>query len=270
MALWLAMRDVIDIITPYEDLLMDGAPAPTTMFSSVAATALVSAMAEHVDGSGSVLIASSTIPHGLPTAFTVTPHGAKPSWKLCDLKTNKSVAVDTTGAATWSSVAEDGSLLILSAKTPCHDSIPSLKTDDDLPAAASVTVAATIKRQVRWWTNFENEPHNEDAMLSLIKKHPKSITGIYTYIGAGQGNSGDFDFGHNAATNRNMTWLREKVKLFHDVGITVTPSLSFTNESIMSGNALQKVSEVATFAKAAGVDGLMLGALNCPLLWNLR
>ena len=145
-----------------------------------------------------------------------------------------------------------------------------LKSDDN-GAAASMTASRETKRQVRWWTNFENEPHNEDAMLSLIKKHPKSITGIYTYIGAGQGNSGSLDFGHNAATNRNMTWIREKVKLYHDLGITVTPSLSFTNESIMSGNALQKVSEVATFAKAAGVDGLMLGALKLVVyLWNLR
>ena len=267
MALWLAMRDVIDIVTPYEDLIMDGAPAPTTMFSNVAAIALVSAMAENPDGSGSLLIASSTIPHGLATIFTVTIHGAKPSWKLCDLKTNKSVAVDTNGAATWSSVTEDGSLLIMSANTPCHASNPEnrfLKTDDGLPVGAVATVVAAAKRQVRWWTNFENEPHNEDSMLSLIKLHPKSITGIYTYIGAGQDSSGDFSFGHDAATSRNMTWIREKVKLFTDLGITVTPSLSFTNESIMSGNALKKVSEVATFAKAAGVNGLMLGALIDP------
>ena len=55
MALWLGMRDAIDLVAPFEDIIMDGAPAPTAVFSSVAATALVSAMAESPDGSGSLL-----------------------------------------------------------------------------------------------------------------------------------------------------------------------------------------------------------------------
>jgi hypothetical protein len=38
----------------------------------------------------------------------------------------------------------------------------------------------------------------------------------------------------------------------------VTPALSFTNASIMSGNALKHVAKVAAFAKAANVSGLML------------
>ena len=120
MALWLAFRDVIDLVTPFEDIIMDGAPAPATAFSDVATTALVSAMTENADGSGSLLIASSTIPHGLATAFTVSAQGALPSWKLCDLKTNKSVAVSASGEATWSSSAEGGSLFLLAAITPCH------------------------------------------------------------------------------------------------------------------------------------------------------
>ena len=60
---------------------------------------------------------------GQPNTFlaTVTAHGARPSWRLCDLKTNRWVAVSAGGAATWSSGAEDGSLLLLSPNTPCHD-----------------------------------------------------------------------------------------------------------------------------------------------------
>eukprot|EP01043_Picozoa_sp_COSAG02_P030280 COSAG02_NODE_1925_length_10344_cov_49.023231_10_plen_168_part_01 len=87
---------------------------------------------------------------------------------------------------------------------------------------ASGGVQAATQRQVRWWTSFENEPTNENAMLALIETHPKAITGIYTYIGAGQGDSGAFSFGHSAATLRNMTWITEKVALFTKLGISVT------------------------------------------------
>eukprot|EP01052_Picozoa_sp_SAG31_P037861 SAG31_NODE_4959_length_2834_cov_2.184644_1_plen_646_part_00 len=135
----------------------------------------------------------------------------------------------------------------------------ALKTDDRVfDDNVGQSGGVPVKRQVRWWTNFENEPQNENAMLALIRAHPKSITGVYTYIGAGQGDSGSFSFGHSAATMNNMTWIIEKVALFSKLGISVTPALSFTNASIMSGNALKRVGAVARFAKAAGVSGMML------------
>jgi hypothetical protein len=95
-------------------------------------------------------------------------------------------------------------------------------------------------------------------MLELARAHPRAVTGIYTYIGAGQSDSGAFDFGHSAATSNNMTWIRAKVRAFNELGLTVTPALSLTNASIMSGNALKEVAKVAAFAKAANVSGLML------------
>jgi hypothetical protein len=114
MALWLAMRDAIALVTPREDLIMDGIPAPEGTFNDVAPAAVVSAMIS-ADG---VLIASSTIPTGLPTKFTVkTTAGA--DWLLCDLSTRKSVAAKL-GAATWSAAAETGSVLLFGSKTPCH------------------------------------------------------------------------------------------------------------------------------------------------------
>jgi|EP01046_Picozoa_sp_COSAG06_P029186 hypothetical protein len=32
MALWLAFRNAIDLVTPYEDIIMDGAPVQKTSF----------------------------------------------------------------------------------------------------------------------------------------------------------------------------------------------------------------------------------------------
>ena len=44
MSLWLAMREAIAIATPYEDIIVDGEPAPDGTFTDLAATAVVSAM----------------------------------------------------------------------------------------------------------------------------------------------------------------------------------------------------------------------------------
>ena len=116
MAIWLAMRDAIALVTPHEDLIMDGVPAPVAALSEVATTAVVSAMST----STGLLIASSTVPHGLPTAFTVTHAAAASSrWLLCDLASLKSVA-PTAGAAKWVSDADDGTVLLFAATTPCH------------------------------------------------------------------------------------------------------------------------------------------------------
>jgi hypothetical protein len=134
MDLWLAMRDAISAVTPYEDLLCDGTPAPVSTFSETAAAAVVSAMAEQ-DGSR-LLIASSTIPHGLPTSWTATVHGADASWLLCDVVTLKSATVSSGGAAKWTHPAEPGSVLVMSKTTPCHSARQAQKTDDDTPGAA--------------------------------------------------------------------------------------------------------------------------------------
>lgn len=121
MALWLAMRDAIAAVTPHEDLLCDGAPAPNTTLSSVASTAVVSAM-QAKDGSA-LLIASSTVPHGLATSFTAHAAGADANWMLCDVVTLKFVGASSSGSASWKSEAEDGSVLLFAKETPCHTEI---------------------------------------------------------------------------------------------------------------------------------------------------
>lgn len=68
MSIWLAMRDSIALVTPFEDIIMDGTPAGSAIFSKVTETAVVSAMV--LNGHG-MLIASSTLPHGVQTSFTV-------------------------------------------------------------------------------------------------------------------------------------------------------------------------------------------------------
>jgi hypothetical protein len=123
-----------------------------------------------------------------------------------------------------------------------------------LPPQAAAPAAAA--RQVRWWTNFESA--GVSAQLETIAQHPRSITGIYTYIGAGHGDSGAFSFGHSPSTDNNYTWIREAVRRYTALGLTVTPAVSLTNHSVMSGTALAHVSEAAAFAKAANVSGLML------------
>ena len=99
---------------------MDGVPTGPGVLSQVAASAVVSAMVSNGTGSHRMLIASSTIPYGRPTAFTVSAPYATPEWKLCDLITKRSVAVSATGAATWAAENEAGTMLLLAVDTPCH------------------------------------------------------------------------------------------------------------------------------------------------------
>ena len=136
MSLWLAMRDVIELVTPYEDLLCDGAPATTTdVFplncqnnqAEACDNAVVSAMAATCDcpcpcAPPAYLIGSSTIPLGRATQWSVrAPVGQRDGgWRLCDLATNKSVLANgSSGIAVWESHAEDGSVLLFSSTTPC-------------------------------------------------------------------------------------------------------------------------------------------------------
>ena len=121
-SLWLGMRDAIALVTPYEDVIMDGSPTEPAVLSQVAASAVVSAIVDTGKGTGShrMLIASSTIPYGRPTAFTVSAPFATSEWKLCDLITNRSVVVSATGVATWTAENEDGTMLLLALDTPCH------------------------------------------------------------------------------------------------------------------------------------------------------
>jgi hypothetical protein len=118
MALWLAMRDAIALVTPFEDLICDGTPLNPLdhgdTFKDTAPSAVVSAMVGH---QGSLLIASSTIPHGTATHFSIHVVTATPSWILCDLMTNETSATP----ATWSTQSEGGALLLYGPATPCHD-----------------------------------------------------------------------------------------------------------------------------------------------------
>ena len=117
MQLWLAVRDVVELVVPFEDLLMDGSPAPPDTFFGVAASAVVGAMA---DSAGTLLVASSTLPHGAPTQFSLRAARATAAWRLCDLRTKRSVAASASGVAVWQAAAELGTLLTFGPATPCH------------------------------------------------------------------------------------------------------------------------------------------------------
>ena len=167
MALWLAMRDAIAAVTPHEDLLCDGAPAPNATFSGVAATAVVSAM-KAKDGSA-LLIASSTIPHGLATSFTVQADGADASWRLCDVSTLKSIDASSSGSASWKDEAEDGSVLLFAKQTPCHQG------RDPIAAVAAVAAHAAPasgegRGEVRWASGVGGPPLRAKASLSTVNR----------------------------------------------------------------------------------------------------
>lgn len=115
------MRDAIAAVAPYEDLICDGKPADSAAFSNVANTAVVSGMEDGFEGN--MLIASSTIPHGLPTHLTVHSARADASWKLCDVTNligQGGVSASSTGTVTWATKAEEGTVLVFGPSTPCH------------------------------------------------------------------------------------------------------------------------------------------------------
>ena len=130
MGLWLAMRDVFDVISDpgIESIILDGSPvADGTVFNS-SEHAVVNAMM----GRFSMLIASSSMPPGeaitacVRTRSSSTTVKIQQDWKLCDLFTNETVPTTTTGevalhygsrngtaSVCWSSAAELGRLLLL-------------------------------------------------------------------------------------------------------------------------------------------------------------
>eukprot|EP00656_Telonema_subtile_P013268 TRINITY_DN16731_c0_g1_i3.p1 TRINITY_DN16731_c0_g1~~TRINITY_DN16731_c0_g1_i3.p1 ORF type:complete len:301 (-),score=68.07 TRINITY_DN16731_c0_g1_i3:73-975(-) len=103
------------------------------------------------------------------------------------------------------------------------------------------------ERQVRWWMGFNRADNN----LKLIDTHPKAITGLYTYIGATVDSSG-------LHCPHNTTFLRAQFTPYWDRGLTVTPALGLSNDSVISGNALKHVADVAAFAKSINASGFML------------
>jgi hypothetical protein len=146
----------------------------------------------------------------------------------------------------------------------------SAAADRSTPSSPSPRPAAHPPRprqQVRWWTNWESDvrdgrtPGRSVQMLALIAAHPHAVSGIYTYLGAGVADSGAFSFGFDVGglnTKNSVTWVRETAQAYTRLGLSVTPALGLTSHSLMSGNALAHVAEVAAFAKAANVSGLML------------
>lgn len=116
------------------------------------------------------------------------------------------------------------------------------------PAYPSSSLPPSSGRSVRWWMGFGGQANN----LALIDAHPKAFSGIYTYIGAGVATSGSFDCPHNAS------FLRKAFAPYWARGLTVTPALALTNASVTSGAAEKQVAQVAAFAKAINVSGLML------------
>ena len=115
---WLAIRDVIELVTPYEDLICDGFPAPEGSLRSLSSNAVVNAMVDDKDGT--LLIASSTMPAGAASSFAVRSTKGDGSWVLCDLATKRSVVASADGIATWTSKEELGSMFVFGPATVCH------------------------------------------------------------------------------------------------------------------------------------------------------
>lgn len=125
MGLWLAMRDVFSLITPYEDIILDGRPVPEGWIYNSSEHAVVNGM---MGTDGSVLIASSSMPMGREVVACVRSSFASQHWRLCDLSTNATVASTSGkhgGASTcWRTATETGSLLLFGSHTPCAPTNP--------------------------------------------------------------------------------------------------------------------------------------------------
>jgi hypothetical protein len=93
MGLWLAMRDVFELITPHEGIILDGLPLATGSVHNCSSHAVVNGM-QGLDGS--VLIASSSMPPGKAIAACVRLSAGVTAltdgWRLCDLASNTTVA----------------------------------------------------------------------------------------------------------------------------------------------------------------------------------
>jgi hypothetical protein len=120
MGLWLAMRDVVELITPHEGLILDGAPAPDGAIFNSSEHAVVNAM---VGRDGSMLIAASSMPPRREVAACVRSASATKEWQLCDLASNTmvgSTTVASVGVICWTSAEESGSLMLFGRNTACH------------------------------------------------------------------------------------------------------------------------------------------------------
>ena len=73
MSIWLAFRDVVALVTAYEDVILDGQPSPAGTIVQLSDTAVVSSMTA---ADGRVLIASSTLPYVRPSHFAVRGGGS--------------------------------------------------------------------------------------------------------------------------------------------------------------------------------------------------
>ena len=166
MSIWLAFRDAIALVTPHEDVILDGEPSPAGTLTELADAAVVSAMTA---ADGRVLVASSTLPYSEPTSFSVRAGAqAGPGWKLCDLATNSSVAVGDGGVARWTAAKESGSLLLLGPDTPCHSS--RLKHDDVVHDRGDTPPLSTAELPPPSVGPLGEHPwRNDSANLRLVK-----------------------------------------------------------------------------------------------------
>jgi hypothetical protein len=136
MEIWLAMRDAITIVTPFEDVIMDGRPIPSgtitltlpptkTKGVALVVSGMVGQQSEEAEIQGGpnsrfILLASSVTPYGFPTGFSVVDPNADNTWRLCDLSSGRFAEASVDGVAEWKSEAEWGSVLLFGASTPCH------------------------------------------------------------------------------------------------------------------------------------------------------
>ena len=120
MGLWLAMRDVFSLVTPFENIILDGHPVADGAIYNCSEHAVVNGM---VAADGSVLIASSSMPMGSEVVACIRSPAANRDWRLCDLWTNTTLGVLSVGhgdaAMCWHTAKETGSLLLFAVITPC-------------------------------------------------------------------------------------------------------------------------------------------------------
>ena len=133
MGLWLAMRDVFSLITPYEDIILDGRPVPEGWIYNSSEHAVVNGM---MGTDGSVLIASSSMPMGREVVACVRSSFASQHWRLCDLSTNAALSmggVTRVAIMTMKTAMEKLSVLISPSTKANEATIKPTSPRDTMP-----------------------------------------------------------------------------------------------------------------------------------------
>jgi hypothetical protein len=112
-----------------------------------------------------------------------------------------------------------------------------------------VLVAESVKTS-SWWFNIHSPEYTAQA-LKIVKKHSKSITGLYYYAGFHIDDSGVFQSPSDAE-------IQLQAKPFLDLGLTVGVALGLSQTALQNGAATKGVQAAAATAARNNLTSYMV------------